>query len=121
MIAANRHPAEQWIISEIEREAEIFRCDLLSVNQIIARAETCAPRAIKNTFTEQRVSSALKVVGAVPLGQVRFGPERGRVRLWALRRKEMYTGVTDTKLRELYLRQEAKELDTPSESARADR
>jgi hypothetical protein len=103
MVVVNRHPAEAWIMDAIADEAGIFVRDLLAGEEIIKSAETHAPKALQNMFTPHRVAKALKKAGGAQLGQVRV--EGARLRIWAIRRKEMYAGLDEAQLRALYLKQ----------------
>jgi hypothetical protein len=103
MIAVNRQPAEAWIMEQIQDQSGVFRRDLLTGLEVVRYAEGHAPKALQNMFTPHRVAKALKKAGGAELGQVRVDGERPHV--WAVRRKEMYEGLDEAKLRALYLKQ----------------
>jgi hypothetical protein len=109
MIATNRNATEAWIVDEIRDQCGIFQRDLIISGEIIHHGQVSAPNALRNTFTPQRVAMALKGAGGEELGQIRIDGRRPHV--WAVRRKEMYAGLDEPKLRDLYIKQR----DTHSE------
>lgn len=110
MTDAARAPGETWILEQIDREAGIFRRDILSAAEIQAAMD--GVHGLRGAVTSRRVAAVLKKHGCVYLGRHRIPGTSGdtgggqREYLWAIRNGDLYRSVAETgKAAKLFVKQ----------------
>lgn len=91
-------PVEAWVREGMESEAWPFQMEVISPSHL----SEVAPPGIKGV-SMKAITNALKICGATPLGQVKVEGV-GRLRMWALRRGEMWKDAQPETIASEYLR-----------------
>jgi hypothetical protein len=103
-----RNQLQEWIEDGISEGDFPFDRDLVLVGDLLAAVPEWA-RHRGDKPSPQRLGKALDRAGAKRVGdKVRVPGATGSGRIWAVRRSEMYEGLSTTKLRDLLLDQRAK-------------
>lgn len=89
VIGLSTPPLVAWIEEAVAEEKWPFMGDLVSVTHLL----DIVPSSLKSFATAQGLSRALKMCGGRLLGQIRLKNE-ARVRVWAVRRVEVWEGAT---------------------------
>jgi len=98
LIRNSMTPVEAWVREGIESEAWPFQMEVISPAHLL----DVAPTSIRGASVKA-ISSALKEAGAIQLGQVKVEGV-GRLRMWALRRAEMWKGAQPETISAEYLK-----------------
>ena len=98
MIEASRSVLEQHLAAQFEDGEPPLDKDLVNVTEIIEQL----PQHLQGKASRNKVADTLETLGGQQLGKQAILPGGKKVRLWAMRRAEMYSTLTQHQLGKAY-------------------